>query len=164
MARSQGWLSLMHSATWCCGETLASQVWLTQGLDNETTARTVRKPCGALHTHRPALSPLKHPQSLSQSPRQVHRAGRPLSGAPRAQRRNSAVPEVPDKVVNLPLISSLVKGQARLESKNIDVRKIVTDSLILGLTGGTVFQCTHNQGLLPVRPQNPLLPVCSGRC
>ena len=127
---------------------------LTQGLKSGR-ARAVRMPCGVPHVHRTALSPLSNPQRFFELAQQTGRAGRPLSGAIRAQRRDSpssTVPEVADRVTNLPLISSLVKGQARLESKGIDVRKVTLDSLILGCTGGTVFQCTHNNGLLPVSP------------
>ena len=46
-------------------------------------------------------------------------------------------------------VQRVLEAQESLQQE-VDVKKLLTQSLLVGLTFGTAFQVTHNNGLLPV--------------
>ena len=48
-------------------------------------------------------------------------------------------------------VQRVLDAQESLQ-QSVDVKKLLTQSLLVGLTFGTAFQVTHNNGLLPVGP------------
>jgi len=48
-------------------------------------------------------------------------------------------------------VQRVLDAQESLQ-QSVDIKKLLTQSLLVGLTFGTVFQVKHNNGLLPVSP------------
>ena len=49
-------------------------------------------------------------------------------------------------------VQRLIQAQEQLEVNGLSVRALLGRAALVGLTFGTAFQVTHNNGLLPVRP------------
>ena len=53
-------------------------------------------------------------------------------------------------------VQRLKDANEQLQEGGVSIKKLLTQALIVGVTFGTVFQVTHNNGLLPVgRPASP---------
>ncbi len=48
------------------------------------------------------------------------------------------------------ILKAVVDAHQRLTNEGVDVKKLLGTGLVLGLTFGTAFQPTHNNGYLPV--------------
>ena len=52
-------------------------------------------------------------------------------------------------------VQRLLEAQEQLKADGLSLPGLLGRALLVGLTFGTAFQVTHNNGLLPVRPPLP---------
>lgn len=114
---------------------------------------------GAAAAGTPALIP-RQGERLRQ-PSSTHTRQRSSGVVLRAQRQDlqeRAVDSAKDAAQNLKktgIIADLLEAQGLLERSGVSMTKVVGICLFAGLTFGTVFQVTHNNGYLPVGTHLP---------
>jgi hypothetical protein len=68
-----------------------------------------------------------------------------------AKKQKEAVAKTAKSISQAGPVQRILVAQEDLQQSGVSIKKLLSQSLLVGLTFGTVFQVTHNNGLLPVR-------------
>lgn len=101
----------------------------------------------------PSLVLIRHSHSLQHSPvRTLSRECRSSRTAALAsgKKQKEAVAKTAKSISQAGPVQRILVAQEDLQQSGVSIKKLLSQSLLVGLTFGTVFQVTHNNGLLPI--------------
>lgn len=71
------------------------------------------------------------------------------------EKAQDQVKDTSQKVKQNGLVADLLEAQASMERSGVNIPALLATCLFVGVTFGTVFQVTHNNGYLPVSIRTP---------